>query len=104
MAYQNDVGQVFIFEDINDILDEHTEIDSLRKQMRTFAEAAERRGKDPMSLRAQELGDGLPAPSAVPGAVNQHVGCAFARSGCIHQIVRGCQVRLRLCLSRGAII
>ncbi len=44
VADQNDVGQVFVLEDIDDVLDEDAEINSLRKQMRTFTKATERRG------------------------------------------------------------
>ncbi len=95
VAHQNDIGQVLVFEDVDDVLDEYTEIDRGRKQMRTFAEPAEGGGQDLMPVIPQDPGDRFPAPSAVPGAVNENVGRAFTASGCIDPIVRASQFRLR---------
>jgi len=54
------------------------EIDVLAHEMRALAEPGERRREHLVALFLQQVGDAAPAPSAVPGAVDQHEG--FARA------------------------
>src|SRR5262245_42469209 len=83
------VPEVFPFQDIDDIGYERVERDRLGYQVGTFTEPGLGRGENGVAARTQDGGDLGPAPSAVPGAVNQDERLCRRPSG----DVRCCRTR-----------
>src|SRR5262249_8215279 len=65
-------------DDAEHVGDVQRKIDAGMQQMRTLAEAGQRRRERIMTSRAQPVGNPLPAPAAVPRAVDEDEGRHFA--------------------------
>jgi len=79
MADQNDILQAFPREDIGDIGNVRVERDLVAHQVRALAKAGERWRVDFVTLGIQQVGHAAPAPSAMPGAMDQHKRVFYIR-------------------------
>jgi hypothetical protein len=72
--------------------------DVFRQQMLALAEPGLRRGEHKVAGAAQPVRDPAPAPSAMPGAVNQHEGLRRGRRLFRHAVRSRRRTRDRHCL------
>jgi len=70
---QDDITKVFPDQQIDDVHDMGVEADVAAQEMTAFPEASQRRSEDPMTFRRQQVTYPLPAPAAMPGAVDHDV-------------------------------
>ena len=75
VADEDDVGQSFVLDQVEDVGDVRVEIDLRIAQVLSFAESSERHRMDFMTVGSQRLRDGVPGPSAEPESGNQHERC-----------------------------
>ena len=78
---QHDIRQVFPQQVVHQIGGEDREVDIRRHQVGALAQPGLGRGGHPVAAGPERPGHPLPAPAAMPGAVQQHEGLAFCRHG-----------------------
>jgi hypothetical protein len=74
MAAEHDVIELVMLDYADHVVDMGLQIDVAACEMRALAKAGERRRVDAVALGAQRLGDALPHPIALPGAVDEDEG------------------------------
>src|SRR5690606_4091949 len=72
VADEDDVGQPFVLDQVEDVRDVRVEIDLGIAQVLAFAESRERHRMDFMTVGSQRLPDGMPGPTAEPESRNQY--------------------------------
>src|SRR5688500_4298509 len=81
MRDQAHVLEILPFEQVDDVGDVGVEGDVLAEKMRAVRKPGQRRREDLVTLGFEKVRDALPAPAAVPCAVNEHEGLACSRLG-----------------------
>jgi hypothetical protein len=74
VADQDDVVELFRLDVTDDVGHEGIERDVLGQLVLALAESRQGGRGNAMADAAKRVGDGPPAPAAVPGAMHQHVG------------------------------
>jgi len=74
MADERHIPEVFVFEDIHDVLNMCFQRDGVAHEMRAFAKPCQGRREDLVSFGAQQISHPPPATAAMPGAMNEHEG------------------------------
>ena len=88
MADQHDVLQFLPFDEVRDVGNVRVEIDrSGAERCERSATPVKRRREDVMALRGKKPRHALPAPAAMPGAVNENKS-RHRISPCRHQVAR----------------
>src|SRR5581483_5171592 len=81
MADQNHIVEVFENQDVHHVLNVGAEADGWREEVRPLAEPGEGGSEDLMSGCTQQRGHLAPAPTAMPGAMDEHKRCHPITSG-----------------------
>ena len=90
VTHQNDVGEVLKFKNLDNVSNVSLKPNVRTREMETLATAGAGGSVDPMAYRPQFVGDVLPYPATVPGAVHQYE-CGLLRGG-RPAVVLGCGV------------
>src|SRR5258708_10351851 len=82
---QDDIMKVFPDQQIDDVRDMSVEANVAAQEMAAFPEAGQRRSQDPLTFHPPQVTYAVPAPAAMPGAVDHdvigHFGVPFVISG-----------------------
>src|SRR5262245_49885605 len=89
MADQYEAPDLLVFDHADYVGNVQREIDAGTKEVRTLAEAGQRRGKHDVSAGSQPVGDTSPGPAAMPGTVYKDEGLCVSGLHVVSAVMAG---------------